>query len=122
MLQKSLPKTPRAGLKGVAQSTGHVDSPETIVIGRGRRAGTIRTPWKDAELYADMPPTPTPPTLMFVSPMSGGRKGRRKSAMTLARKAVVSPDLKGVRELMKEPKTRKSVVLTGVRELMATTR
>ena len=117
-----MPKTPRAGKKGVAQSTGHVDSPETIVIGRRRSSLKGRTPRKDSTMYDDLPPTPAPPTMMFVSPMSGEKKRGRKSTVTATKEAAASPDLTGVREMLKEPKSRKSVNLTGVRELMRTTR
>ena len=94
-----MPKTPRAGLKGVAQSTGHVDSPETIVIGKRRSVGKRQSVSKrrsmvkrqslikaaesslvQDDLINDLPPTPTAPTLMFVSPMSGEKK--RKSVLT----------------------------------------
>ena len=114
-------KTPRAGMKGVAQSTGHVDSPETIVIRKGRRSTTLKaastlatSPINPA--YDELPPTPAPPTMMFVSPMTSEKRRSRKSPSQI----TASPDLTGVKELMAEKRVnnnRKSMALSGVKEM-----
>lgn len=113
-------KTPRAAMRGAAQSTGHVDSPETIVIRRGRKS-VVQPASKLANIssnsaYDDLPPTPTAPALMFVSPMTGERK--RKSIVSMATTQAASPVLNDVRKLMNLSKNRKSMALKGVKELM----
>lgn len=121
MTKAKAAQTPRAAMKGVAQSTGHVDSPETIVIRKGRKSvnqksssALAASPVNPA--YDELPPTPTPPTIMFVSPMTGEKKRSRKSPLH----NEASPDLTGVKEIMAEKKiknNRKSMVLTGVNEM-----
>lgn len=52
--------------------------------------------------YDDMPPTPAPPTIMFVSPMPGEKRRARKSPTASKRKSV---SLVGVKEMFNK-KTR----------------
>ena len=108
--------------RGFAESTGHAASPATIVIQKSVRPRKAATPVKTRkDLYDELPPTPTAPTAMFVSPMSGEKRRGRKSPMSKVLSVEASPALDGVREIMRQtdkPKLRKSTQLTGVKELM----
>lgn len=115
-------KTPAAvSCRGFASSTGHVDSPDTIVIQK-KRTTRVVTPAKMSKLalYEDLPPTPAPPTVMFVSPLSHEKPvTRRRSVLTrMAQEEKPSPDLVGVKHIMRERKSIAEPNLAGVKEVM----
>ena len=81
-----------------------------------------KSPRRSSTLYSEVPPTPEGPGMMLVSPMSSVKGSAKRTGQKSTQKSPKTPNMRGVRELLKTPKNASSPKLGGIRHLMRSPR